>query len=81
MNDNELEAFFGPLAEHSDYKRNDRITFMQDDKIYTGLIRWVALRASGREVDGERAVYYAVQSDHKKVFPTIVFPSDIIEKH
>ncbi|HLI08725.1 MAG TPA: hypothetical protein VKV40_19330 [Ktedonobacteraceae bacterium] len=80
MNDKEFEAFFGPLAEHSDYKRNDRITFMQDDKIYTGTIKWVARQASGREVDGRQAVYYAVQSDQKRTFPTIVFPCDIIEK-
>jgi hypothetical protein len=78
MNDKELETLYGPQAPYSEYKRGDRITFIQAHTTFTGVIIWVG--ASADEVLGQQLpIHYVVAADQIEDTPLIIWPSDILE--
>jgi hypothetical protein len=77
MDNQALEALYGPEAPYSDHKRGERITFIEARETYTGEIIWVCAPAeiAGRPLP----IRYIVETDQQGGFPLFVWPSDVIE--
>lgn len=72
----QLEALYGPLAQHSDNRPGDHITYTHEATQRGGMIVWVAAPSTiaGRSLPTR----YIVEPDGIEGFPDEVWPSDII---
>jgi hypothetical protein len=79
--DKNLEATWGQLAQHSEYKRNDVIPYRVGDVEYTGKIVWIAApRESHIGGHAMLPTRYIVERQGWDGFPDVVYSSDILTK-
>jgi hypothetical protein len=76
-NTEQMVALFGPMAEESPYKIDDKISF-KDEKgeTQTGLITWVT--AAHKDAKDRIVPLTYVVWIEGTLFPVFVYPSDII---
>lgn len=77
MDDEEMEALFGPPARFSDHKRGETIRFNLRGQDVEGLIMWVA--APSTTVKGRHAPITYICSVEDEITPTLVYPGEVLE--
>ncbi len=70
-----LEALYGPLATRSEHQVGDRIRYWHEGKATTGTIIWICV--PWPESDPPLRLCYVVQGD-ASLAPGFVFPADVL---
>ncbi len=70
-----LEALYGPLARHSEHQVGDRIRYTHEGKAQIATIIWIC--APRPHNDPPLRLCYVVQSEAGSA-PVFVFPADVL---